>query len=112
MRRTAGTTAPFFNRVLYEEQAEYYDMVRRVESYTTILRNTCSFGVPEHILKHAFVSLTGLLMLAFHSDELTTRMPALAQTEEGEMANIDQMANKLSIRGSSYEGKQQQLSKP
>ncbi|KAL8437325.1 hypothetical protein Efla_007593 [Eimeria flavescens] len=84
-----GVGATFFNRVLYEEQAEYFDMVRRVECYTSILRNTCSFGVSDHILKHAFVSLTGLLMLVFHSDELTTRMPALGQSEEREFAQLE-----------------------
>ncbi|KAL8447327.1 hypothetical protein Emed_004431 [Eimeria media] len=84
-----GVAATFFNRVLYEEQAEYFDMVRRVECYTNILRNTCSFGVSDHILKHAFVSLTGLLMLVFHSDELTTRMPALGQSDEREFAELE-----------------------
>lgn len=85
----SGVAATFFNRVLYEEQAEYFDMVRRVECYTNILRNTCSFGVSDHILKHAFVSLTGLLMLVFHSDELTTRMPALGQSEEKDFTEVE-----------------------
>lgn len=88
----AGVAATFFNRVLYEEQAEYFDMVRRVEFYTNILRNTCSFGVSDHILKHAFVSLTGLLMLVFHSDELTTRMPALGQSEERDFTEFEPAA--------------------
>ncbi|OEH76488.1 putative phosphofructokinase [Cyclospora cayetanensis] len=89
-RFCVGST--FYNRVLYEEQAEYFDMVRRVECYTNILRNTCSFGVSDHILKHAFVSLTGLLMLVFHSDELTTRMPALGQSDEKDFTEVDPAA--------------------
>ncbi|XP_026192736.1 uncharacterized protein LOC34621637 [Cyclospora cayetanensis] len=87
-----GVGSTFYNRVLYEEQAEYFDMVRRVECYTNILRNTCSFGVSDHILKHAFVSLTGLLMLVFHSDELTTRMPALGQSDEKDFTEVDPAA--------------------
>lgn len=94
----AGVASTFFNRVLYEEQAEYFDMVRRVECYTNILRNTCSFGVSEHILKHAFVSLTGLLMLVFHSDELTTRMPALGQSEEKDFTEIEPALRKSTWR--------------
>ncbi|PHJ20129.1 6-phosphofructokinase, partial [Cystoisospora suis] len=67
-----GPAASFFNRELFEEQAEYFDMVCRVECYTNILKHTCTFGVSDHFLKNAYVSLTGLLMLAFHPDELTT----------------------------------------
>ena len=88
----AGVAATFFNRVAYEEQAEYFDMVRRAECYTNILRNTCSFGVSDHILKHAFVSLTGLLLLVFHSDELTTRMMALGQSEERDFTGVEPAA--------------------
>ncbi|CBZ51912.1 Phosphofructokinase, related [Neospora caninum Liverpool] len=73
-----GPAAQFFNRELFEEQAEYYDMVCRVERYTNILKQTCTFGVSDSFLKNAYVSLTGLLMLAFHPDELTAKLPALS----------------------------------
>ncbi|CDI76905.1 phosphofructokinase, putative [Eimeria acervulina] len=100
--------ATFFNRVLYEEQAEYFDMVRRVECYTNILRNTCSFGVSDHILKHAFVSLTGLLMLVFHSDELTTRMPALGQSDETDFTDVEPAA----LRKTTWRDQGGQLGRP
>lgn len=88
----SGLAANFFNRELFEEQAEYFDMVCRVECYTNILKNTCTFGVSENFLKNAYVSLTGLLMLAFHPDELTTRLPALSlsETEGGAGTSGDQ----------------------
>ena len=103
-----GVGATFFNRVLYEEQAEYFDMVRRVECYTNILRNTCSFGVSDHILKHAFVSLTGLLMLVFHSDELTTRMPALGQSDETDFTDVEPAA----LRKTTWRDQGGQLGRP
>ncbi|PFH36367.1 6-phosphofructokinase [Besnoitia besnoiti] len=81
-----GPAANFFNRELFEEQAEYFDMVCRVECYTNILKQTCTFGVSDSFLKNAYVSLTGLLMLAFHPDELTSRLPALSVGDEDAQA--------------------------
>lgn len=82
-----GPAASFFNRELFEEQAEYFDMVCRVECYTNILKHTCTFGVSDNFLKNAYVSLTGLLMLAFHPDELTTRLPALSVGDDSDRAD-------------------------
>eukprot|EP00921_Rhytidocystis_pertsovi_P005208 GHVQ01009018.1.p1 GENE.GHVQ01009018.1~~GHVQ01009018.1.p1 ORF type:complete len:1639 (+),score=226.92 GHVQ01009018.1:122-5038(+) len=77
-----GGPAMYYNRTLHEEQAEYFEMLRKVECYTYMLQDTCRFGISEHFLRSAFVNLNGLLTLALGPDDLSSRLPPLVDIEE------------------------------
>jgi len=81
-----GISADFHNRLLHEEQAEYFKMLRHVEMFSTIVRETCSFGVDEEFLKVTFASLHSLLSLRFHSSDLLGALPPPISVDDFETA--------------------------
>ncbi|KAH0474251.1 MAG: uncharacterized protein KVP18_004812 [Porospora cf. gigantea A] len=70
-----GPASLFHNRILHEEQAEYYEMLKKVTSYTRLLKNTCTFGIEPEFLRYAFVSLNSLLAMNVYKDDLLTTLP-------------------------------------
>lgn len=79
-----GLASTFYHRILHEEQAEYFRMLRHVQLYSQILRDTCSFGVDESFLKVVFSNLHALLSLRYHPDDLMSFLPALTDVKQYE----------------------------
>jgi len=85
----SGRAALFYNRILHEENSEYLEMLRSVEAYTQVLHDTCRFGVDEHFLKTAYVSLNSLLTLRFHSDDILQYGMPVAKPAEDDAEHFD-----------------------
>uniref|UniRef100_A0A7S1KCB6 Uncharacterized protein n=2 Tax=Vitrella brassicaformis TaxID=1169539 RepID=A0A7S1KCB6_9ALVE len=64
-------------------------MLRSVEAYTQVLHDTCRFGVDEHFLKTAYVSLNSLLTLRFHSDDILQYGMPVAKPAEDDAEHFD-----------------------
>lgn len=77
-----GNAATYYNRILFEEQSEYFEMLRYVECYANILKDTCRFGVSADYLKNVFVQLSGMLVLAYKPDDVISNMPYMASVED------------------------------
>lgn len=77
-----GTAATYYNRILFEEQSEYFEMLRYVECYANILKDTCRFGVSADYLKNVFVQLSGMLVLAYKPEKVLSNMPYIASIED------------------------------
>ncbi|KAF7457924.1 putative phosphofructokinase [Cryptosporidium felis] len=70
-----GAAANFYFRTLHEQQSEYYEMLKHVQNYAELVRETCTFGVNESFLKTAFVTLNGLLNLRYRDGSLLSSLP-------------------------------------
>ncbi|KAH7648855.1 pyrophosphate-dependent phosphofructokinase [Cryptosporidium bovis] len=70
-----GAAANFYFRTLHEQQSEYYEMLKHVQNYAELVRETCTFGVNESFLKTAFVTLNGLLNLRYREGSLLSSLP-------------------------------------
>ncbi|OII71579.1 phosphofructokinase family protein [Cryptosporidium andersoni] len=70
-----GPAANFYFRTLHEQQSEYYEMLKHVQNYAELVRETCTFGVNESFLKTAFVTLNGLLNLRYRDNNLLASLP-------------------------------------
>ncbi|VWU51920.1 6-phosphofructokinase [Hepatocystis sp. ex Piliocolobus tephrosceles] len=77
-----GKAANYYNRILFEEQYEYFEMLRYVECYANILKDTCRFGVSADYLKTVFVQLSGMLVVAYKPNDLLSSMPYLGSIED------------------------------
>lgn len=77
-----GTASRFYHRILHEEQADYFHMLRSVQKFAKILEQSCDFGVDETFLKSAYVGLNSLLTLRFHSDDILRAMVPFPKLEE------------------------------
>eukprot|EP01053_Blabericola_migrator_P005493 Blabericola_migrator_1__5492@NODE_27_length_20109_cov_273_259006_g24_i0_p1_GENE_NODE_27_length_20109_cov_273_259006_g24_i0NODE_27_length_20109_cov_273_259006_g24_i0_p1_ORF_typecomplete_len1384_score349_05PFK/PF00365_20/9_4e72PFK/PF00365_20/6_3e53_NODE_27_length_20109_cov_273_259006_g24_i01423318384 len=77
-----GTASTFYHRLLHEEQADYFHMLRNVQKFAKILETSCDFGVEETFLKAAYVNLNSLLTLRFHSDDVLRAMTPFPKLEE------------------------------
>lgn len=77
-----GKASHFYHRMLHEEQAEYFNMLRHVQLCSRILRDTCSFGVDENFLKVVYANLNALLVLRFHPDDLMNALPAFVDIQK------------------------------
>jgi len=70
-----GPPSLFTSRSLFEEQAEYYNMLKTVVKFTDILKGACQFGVEPEFLRSAFLNLNSLIMMRFFKDDFTTMLP-------------------------------------
>ena len=52
-------------------------MLKKVTSYTRLLKNTCTFGIEPEFLRYAFVSLNSLLAMNVYKDDLLTTLPVV-----------------------------------
>eukprot|EP01054_Gregarina_sp_Poly1_P008019 Gregarina_sp_Poly_1__8018@NODE_45_length_17866_cov_75_803753_g39_i0_p2_GENE_NODE_45_length_17866_cov_75_803753_g39_i0NODE_45_length_17866_cov_75_803753_g39_i0_p2_ORF_typecomplete_len1377_score221_32PFK/PF00365_20/3e70PFK/PF00365_20/3_9e52_NODE_45_length_17866_cov_75_803753_g39_i0633510465 len=77
-----GHASTFYHRILHEEQADYFHMLRNVQKFAKILEASCDFGVDETFLKSAYVGLNSLLTLRFHSDDVLRAMMPFPKLEE------------------------------
>ncbi|KAI4839390.1 ATP-dependent 6-phosphofructokinase [Plasmodium brasilianum] len=77
-----GNASNYYNRILFEEQYEYFEMLRYVECYANILKDTCRFGVSADYLKNVFVQLCGMLVLAYKPNDILSNMPYIGSIED------------------------------
>ncbi|GAW80218.1 6-phosphofructokinase [Plasmodium gonderi] len=77
-----GNASKYYNRILFEEQSEYFEMLRYVECYANILKDTCRFGVSADYLKNVFVQLCGMLVLAYKPNDILSNMPYIGSIED------------------------------
>ncbi|CAA9987425.1 6-phosphofructokinase, putative [Plasmodium knowlesi strain H] len=77
-----GNASNYYNRILFEEQSEYFEMLRYVECYANILKDTCRFGVSADYLKNVFVQLCGMLVLAYKPNDILSNMPYIGSIED------------------------------
>ncbi|KNA00356.1 6-phosphofructokinase [Plasmodium vivax North Korean] len=77
-----GNASSYYNRILFEEQSEYFEMLRYVECYANILKDTCRFGVSADYLKNVFVQLCGMLVLAYKPNDILSNMPYIGSIED------------------------------
>ncbi|SBS85319.1 6-phosphofructokinase, putative [Plasmodium ovale] len=77
-----GNASNYYNRILFEEQSEYFEMLRYVECYANILKDTCRFGVSADYLKNVFVQLCGMLVVAYKPNDILSNMPYIGSIED------------------------------
>ncbi|SCM02535.1 6-phosphofructokinase, putative [Plasmodium chabaudi chabaudi] len=77
-----GNASNYYNRTLFEEQSEYFEMLRYVECYANILKDTCRFGVSADYLKNVFVQLCGMLVMAYKPNDILQSMPSIGSIED------------------------------